>query len=355
MRLTATSARRRAGFTLIEILVVIAIIAILIALLLPAVQAAREASRRMACGNNLKQLALALNTYHTSNEGFPMGGFISPAYTLPDYTTNGNGWLISVLPFFEQQSTYNAYNTMMTWGNLSNLTAHATGLSSLWCPSDPAVSEAAIVPAGAVFFSWEAATYPDPVKIQFSSYAASTGDWFVQTTPNGSNWQDINASNNGLIFLQSNRKIADITDGTSNTIALGERGHGLLAPSVRDTWHWWAGVSRVMFTAQWPMNPQNKLSDSSQSGAGPIIGANPSIFLLTASSFHPNGCNFAFADGSVRFLKDSIDCWPLDPTTGDPTSLDVDANGLYFVKQGAKVGVYQALSTRNGGEIVGEY
>jgi prepilin-type N-terminal cleavage/methylation domain-containing protein len=80
MRPTATSARRRAGFTLIEILVVIAIIAILIALLLPAVQAAREASRRMACGNNLKQLALALNNYHTTNEGFPMGGFISPAY-----------------------------------------------------------------------------------------------------------------------------------------------------------------------------------------------------------------------------------------------------------------------------------
>ena len=149
MRRISMAPRRRTGFTLIELLVVIAIIAVLIALLLPAVQAAREAARRMACVNNLKQLALALNNYHTANEGFPMGGFISPVYTLPDYTTNGNGWLISVLPFFEQQSTYNAYNTLMTWGNLSNLTAHATGISTLWCPSDPAVSDAAIVPAGA--------------------------------------------------------------------------------------------------------------------------------------------------------------------------------------------------------------
>ncbi len=224
----------------------------------------------------------------------------------------------------------------------------------MWCPSDPAVSAAATLPASAVFFSWEAAVYPDPIKLQFSSYAACTGDWFVQSAPNGGNWQDINASNNGLIHLQSNRKMADITDGTSNTIALGERGHGLLDPSVRDTWHWWAGVSRVMFTAQWPMNPQKQLSNGSVSSVGPIIGANPSIFLLAASGFHANGCNFAFVDGSVHFLKESIDSWPLDPTTGDPTSLDVDANGIYFVKKGAKVGVYQALATRNGGEVVGE-
>src|SRR5271167_4380025 len=93
----------RNGFTLIELLVVISIIAVLIALLLPAVQAAREAARRGQCMNNLKQLALGVLTYHDSQGGFPMGGYLQPVYTQANYTTNGNSWLVSVLPYIEQQ------------------------------------------------------------------------------------------------------------------------------------------------------------------------------------------------------------------------------------------------------------
>ena len=349
MRTSVTTARRPAGFTLIELLVVIAVIAILIALLLPAVQAAREAARRAGCVNNMKQLALATSNYQDAQGGYPLGGFLSPVYTLPNYTTNGNGWLISVLPFFEQQTLYNAYNTDLTWGNLANLTAHATGIKTLWCPSDGTVSQPATGTADDFFFSWEAATYTNPVKVHFSSYAACTGDWFAQANSSTPNFEQINASNNGLVHLQSNRRIADITDGTSNTILLGERGHGLLSPDVRDSWHWWAGVSRTMFTAQWPLNPQKKLSDGT-AAIGPISAT---IFFLSASSFHPGGGNFAFADGSVRFIKESIESWPLDPATGDPTSLASDANGVYFVKPGALVGLYQKLSTRAGGEVVG--
>jgi prepilin-type N-terminal cleavage/methylation domain-containing protein/prepilin-type processing-associated H-X9-DG protein len=345
--------RARTGFSLIELLVVIAIIGVLVALLLPAVQAAREAARRIQCTDNMKQLALALLNYHDAAGGFPMGGYLQPCYTLPDCGTNGNAWLVSVLPFFEQKTLYDAYNISLNWGNLANMTAHATGMAVLWCPSDAAVSQPAVVPADQVFFSWEVSDPPQLVQIQFSSYAASTGSWFVQVPPTVPYWEQINASNNGLVHLQSNRRIADVTDGLSNTFLLGERGHGLLSPARQPTWHWWAGPSRAMFTAEWPMNPQKKLSDGS-TDIGPVTNSNPSVFLLAASSFHPGGCNFALADGSVRFVKETIDTWPLDPSTGDPTSLDVDANGVYFVKPGAKVGVYQALATRNGDEALSD-
>jgi prepilin-type N-terminal cleavage/methylation domain-containing protein/prepilin-type processing-associated H-X9-DG protein len=354
MKCIAIVHRRRSGFSLIELLVVIAIIGVLIAILLPAVQAAREAARRSQCASNLRQLALAVLNYHDAAGGFPMGAYIQPCYTLPDCGTNGNSWLVSVLPFFEQKPVYDAYNIAMNWGNLANMTAHATGMGTLWCPSDPEISQPAVVPADDVFFSWEVADPPQSVSIQFSSYAACTGSWFVQVPPILPNWEAINASNNGLVHLQSNRRIADITDGTTDTMMLGERGHGLLAAARRPTWHWWAGPSRVLFTAEWPMNPQRKLSDGT-TDIGPVINANPSIFLLAASSFHPGGCNFGFADGSVRFIKDQVESWPLDPTTGDPKSLDVDANGLYYVKPGAPVGVYQKLATRNGGDFVSDH
>ena len=349
---TRSGPRRRLGFTLIELLVVIAIIGILVALLLPAVQSAREPARQVQCRNNLKQIALGVLNYHDATGAFPMGGYLQPTYTLVDWTTNGNCWLVPVLPYIEQKTLYNAYNIDMNWGNLVNLTAHATGIGTLWCPSDGSVNGGAMVPADKVFFPWEGAGYPEPVRLQFSSYAACTGSWFAQRFPDVPAWEAINDSNNGLVHFQSNRRLADITDGTSNTLLLGERAHGLLSPDRRNTWHWWLGPSRVLFTAEWPLNPQKQISDGSVN-AGPIGNSNPSVFLLSASSYHPGGCQFAFADGSVRFLKDTIDSWPLDPTSGEPTGLDVDANGVPFVKRGAKVGVYQKLATRNGGEVVG--
>ncbi len=175
---------RKNGFTLIELLVVISIVGFLIALLMPAVQSAREAARRMQCVNNMKQLGLALQNYVQVNNSFPLGSYVNPAYTLPDYFTNGNGWLVSVLPYIEQSALYNGYNSLMNAQNMVNMTAHATAISSLWCPSDPTVSQAADMPAGSVFFAWEAANYPSTVKMNFSSYATCVGSIFPYlTTP----------------------------------------------------------------------------------------------------------------------------------------------------------------------------
>ncbi len=341
------SSRNRHGFTLIELLVVISVISVLIALLLPAVQAAREAARRVQCVNNLKQLALGVLTYHDAQGGFPMGGYPNPAYTTPNWTSNGNSWMVSVLPYIEQQTLYSAYNVGMNNLNLVNLTANATGINTLWCPSDGTVSQGATLPSNQAYFPWEAANYPDSVTIQFSSYRACTGSWYAVAY-----FVDaVNQSNNGLVYVQSHRRIADVTDGTHETLLLGERGHGLLAQPVRDTWDWQFAVSRVLFTTEWPMNPLRVLANESVN-IGNILNSNPSIFLLSASSFHPGGCNFAFVDGSVHFLKDSVDCWPIDPTTGQPLGLAYDANGVPFLNAGAKVGVYQALATSSGGEVI---
>ena len=214
-----TPSRNRQGFTLIELLVVISIIAVLIALLLPADQMAREAARRAQCINNLKQVALGELNYHDSQGGFPLGGCAVPAYTRPNWISNGNSWLVSLLPYIEQQQLYNSYNVGMNTLNLANLTANATGISTLWCPSDWWVSRAATLPSDQVYFSWEAANYPNPVTVQFSSYGACTGSWFGVAY-----WVDaINQSNNGLVFIDSHRQIADVTDGTHCTILLGER------------------------------------------------------------------------------------------------------------------------------------
>jgi prepilin-type N-terminal cleavage/methylation domain-containing protein/prepilin-type processing-associated H-X9-DG protein len=343
---------RRFGFSLIELLVVISIIGVLIALLLPAVQAAREAARRAQCVNNLKQLGLALQDYHQANNSFPLGSYLNPSYSNPDFTTNGNAWLVSVLPYIEQTALYAAYNTNLNYGNMANLTAHATGINLMWCPSDPIVSQAADMPAGSVFLAWETVNYLSTVKVNFSSYGACNGSIFTYLTgPDDPCYQETITSFNGIVQFGITHGIADITDGTSNTFLLGERGHGLLAEPQRDTWHWLFGVNKMLFTTQWPPNPQKTISNDPDY-IGNMLGANVSIYLLTASSFHPGGCNFGFADGSVKFVKETIDSWPLDPTTGNPISLSLDACSVAVVNPGAKVGVYQQLSTRSGGEII---
>ena len=323
----------RRGFTLIELLVVIAIIAVLIALLLPAVQAAREAARRAQCVNNLKQVALAAHNYMDVNGCLPQGRAV---VANPNGTFSGSASLfLPLLPFLEQAPAFAAINFDRTVFDVANLTIRGLGISTLWCPSDVGVDQ----PGNVYNVS------------RYTSYVGNLGCWPHQPS-NVAQVAALEFQLNGLFHHQSAVRLAQITDGTSQTLAFGEHATGLrprfLPSAVVPFFHlWFSGDFRdTNFQTLFPMNPQTR---------APTTTANA---VSAASSFHPGGCNFAFMDGSVRFLKDTIDSWPIDLNTSLP--LGVTRGGPvppsnarpFAIPPGFRFGVYQALSTRNGGEVV---
>jgi len=229
---------RSRGFTLIELLVVIAIIAVLIALLLPAVQSAREAARRIQCTNNLKQLALAAHNYVDSNQIFPPGAMYMIVQNAPDGYPNTQGsqmnltnrqrsWLVNTLQYIEAGNAYNAFNQTWHAYTCPNTTVIGFGLASLWCPSDPLASQPVDQRFTSNFSGWCAGGAP---KMYYTSYLGSAGTWFTSVGGSAPNFQQINSQMNGTIYYASNTSIASITDGTSNTMLVGESVYGVYDP-----------------------------------------------------------------------------------------------------------------------------
>ena len=347
-----SSDRRRSsrGFTLIELLVVIAIIAVLIALLLPAVQSAREAARRAQCTNNLKQLGLACANYESSTGVFPLGSYMmtplpgggappgDPSST-PCSGRHEQGILVRLLPFYEQAQLFNAFNSSVHYDSAPNSTVTITGLSAIWCPSDASVS-----------MLWAG---DDGYGMRFTSYKGNAGTWF---TPGrfqdpvcmGGAFGTLIGQANGVFNFYSKTTISSITDGTSNTMLIGEYAWGKTNPGEQVCWGWWTSgnYADTMYTTLYPLNPFNKTGDNGASGI------NSSIFTAAASSFHPGGANFAFCDGSVKFIKDSIQQPPMTNASGQwlPNNITANAGNVYSII--SQLSVYQALSTRNGGEVI---
>jgi prepilin-type N-terminal cleavage/methylation domain-containing protein/prepilin-type processing-associated H-X9-DG protein len=298
--------RNRRAFTLIELLVVIAIIAILIGLLLPAVQKVREAAARMKCSNNVKQIALAVHGYHDANGRFPYNG--DPATGLgccdTNSTTVGRQWsfLARMLPHVEQDNLFRTYgmnvNPEPTLGSTAGRALANTFVPAFKCPSD-------ITPD----FRTNVANYPSGVSVASTSYKGVSGSHFTHggggTYANnlGAGQGDGitgNPCSNGIFCREDNKRkvtMANITDGTSNTLMIGED-VGIM--NIHNAWAYANGANGVCAI---PLNLGEKLIRPP--GVDVTPGNWPNVYSFR--SMHSGGANFGLADGSVRFVRDSMD------------------------------------------------
>jgi prepilin-type N-terminal cleavage/methylation domain-containing protein/prepilin-type processing-associated H-X9-DG protein len=312
--------KTRSGFTLTELLVVIAIIAVLIALLLPAVQQVRAAANRMACANNLKQIALAAHSYHDARRQFPTGARLP--VDVGGRPTGGTTLWFELLPYFEQDNLHRKWDYYDNRNNVAgerNAT-QAQVIQILLCPSDPLPQPVWEYTEGAVF--WSLGFYG------LSSYGGNGGK---RSSNTGGPPDFPRMTRDGIFFIGSNIRVADIKDSTSETFLFGERVHhdpeaDRLIPILFPTSAPIAGSGRWGFVANAAANANVTLSTPVPINYRVPPGGDLSTLEDRACAFgsgHPGGANFAFADGSVRFLSEST---PL-PTL-------------------------QALSTRAGGEVV---
>jgi prepilin-type N-terminal cleavage/methylation domain-containing protein/prepilin-type processing-associated H-X9-DG protein len=335
--------RHRRGFTLIELLVVIAIIAVLIALLLPAVQAAREAARRAQCVNNLKQIGLGCLNYESSLTSLPPGIKGSIWGT----------WMVFVLPYVEQQALYNAWNTMgdntnttglgtISYSSPFNITVTISRLNTFTCPSDSPQA-----PLVQTFTIGGRSSWP----ITSHNYAVNFGNLFVTQDQAsylgfpflGAPFSDIGSPNWTYAYLNRNppvlgylvTKLRDITDGTTNTMMAAEQIQGqgtggqYNAPEDLRGFAWWYGGA----TYETWLAPNSPIPDQMEattycvypSALNPPCIVAPDIGLKTnaARSRHPGGVNTVMCDGSVRWVKNTIN-----------------------------LNTWRALSTTQGGEVL---
>jgi prepilin-type N-terminal cleavage/methylation domain-containing protein/prepilin-type processing-associated H-X9-DG protein len=334
--------RRRPGFTLIELLVVIAIIAVLIALLLPAVQAAREAARRSQCVNNMKQVGLAMMNYESANGSLP------PGQKQCCYGT----WTVFILPFIEQSAGFNAYNFVggadnpqsnFLYSGKGNATAATYRVSAYACPSDATNSGELGIPNYNIVVNWGNTVfgqYDLTLKCTGSSCTSVfLGAPFNDIYPcNPKDPTDPSTCQTGNTYSQSGTvRLSAITDGTSNTMMASELIQGLDNGGNLDLRGFTLWGYSTGFTANLPPNsPTQELvahyycqypyaNNPPCTPAAYGVPGNMSTYLA-ARSRHPGGVNAVFLDGSVKFVKNSINLatWRALSTThgGEITSAD---------------------------------
>jgi prepilin-type N-terminal cleavage/methylation domain-containing protein/prepilin-type processing-associated H-X9-DG protein len=252
----------RRAFTLVELLVVIAIIGLLVALLLPAIQAAREVARRAQCINNLQQIGLALHSYHDTHRQLPPAG-VWDGNADPLTCVNAINGFALLMPYYEQGTLENMWDYKVNHNHANNLVAAGTPLALLTCPSRRSPSKNGAYATG--------------------DYALCAGTGNVNSA-NATDWK-------GVFNTNSRVRLADILDGTSNTFAVGEKfvDPKDVAKTDGPAYRWgFHGVRNTVSPMNaWPLTPWGNLD-------------------TTFGSKHPDGANFLLADGSARFIPQSL-------------------------------------------------
>jgi prepilin-type N-terminal cleavage/methylation domain-containing protein/prepilin-type processing-associated H-X9-DG protein len=332
------------AFTLVELLVVITIIGILISLLLPAVQAAREAARKMQCQNNFKQLALAVLNYESQWNAFPPSSCWAPGVDPSDVSQLSNfreTWGILVLPFLEQQSLFDKFIRTKPIPDVANLSALAVELSVMLCPSDSYNRRLFMGSRSsqtvALNDNWARGNYAANAALGWMIYNPAYGINSA-ALPTSGGWND--ANKRGVMGANSSISFAQIRDGASNTVLLGEIRAGVADFDSRGVWAMSGGSSALwahggILGDDYGPNSAVVSSDDvvacsdiraafnapSDTDSGLVTEGMPCYqgvmtnIQQTARSMHVGGVNTCFADGSVHWISDYIQAYPSSPTS----------------------------------------
>jgi prepilin-type N-terminal cleavage/methylation domain-containing protein/prepilin-type processing-associated H-X9-DG protein len=340
--------QKRRGFTLVELLVVIAIIGVLVALLLPAVQAAREAARRNQCSNNFKQVGLALQNHLDAKKVLPPGGQFSriaiesfanaqarafPGHVCNNSTTctnfNGLAWSAFILPYLEESATYDLIDDWTSYQ--SGFIGFSNPVTGSWaaagklvpaylCPSDSSTPSLWGDCCSTVGHNGK-----DEQDLRISNVAGVADSDFSQasrtgivlqfiptagsSTPSGYDpWYQERTVGNGVLFNWSKIRSKNVTDGMSQTVAVGEVTGALGSAGTDRGWNW---ITRNVQDMREGINPPGSLPGGLNLSVDPLDGdgGNPETELredFGFSSFHPGGCHFVFLDGHVEFVNEDI-------------------------------------------------